>query len=74
MFEEQTRQIEKMLRESALTLNEFADRAALKPETMRKYLGGYQRAGSRTMQMLAHMAELEDAICGGGGPRASWDT
>ena len=57
-FEGQAQELRKLLDQSGLSLEELASQAHLKSETLRKYLGGYQRAGERTMVTVRAFVQL----------------
>jgi hypothetical protein len=51
-FPRQAEELRALLDESHLTLDKIADLSFVKTETLRKYLGGYQKCGMRTLQQI----------------------
>lgn len=59
VFEQQAQELRELLKRSHLTEEQMAIKAHLKAETLRKYLGGYQKCGERTMIALRTVAQME---------------
>ena len=56
---EQKKELETLLASVSISIPELCERAGIKPDTFRKYLGGYQPAGKSTLVAIRQVIAFE---------------